>query len=241
MGIFNKKFLIETRKNSLVVMAEEKFKSNSKKNKKIWKDGVNQRANEKLLMVSETIKAVVEDNVEIKNNENSFETIMTFSEEKHINEMKMYYYSRNTLFARVFDLIFKSEIKAFKETGVEENLDIGIKFKGGVKFKDVEFVNFNNKQEEMELTDYLNGIDIIKRKILKLEIFDFRIKYNCTHRSWTILLGMGKGSTVWSLFPPVLMMVDFTKLDAIRTIELFRLVLVALKAFEKNKTLFSAA
>lgn len=49
-----------------------------------------------------------------------------------------------------------------------------------------------------------------------------------------ISLVTGKGSVVWMLFPPVVQLTPFDKVDAVKMLEAFQLVVSELKMFTKQ-------
>jgi hypothetical protein len=102
--------------------------------------------------------------------------------------------------------------------------------------KSVSFVARSTGLEAAELTARLNTANLPNDKLLALEALDFRLGLDVTSGDWTISLATGKGSAVWSLFPPMIMFVDFSKSDAMRLIELFRLVCFEIKRFERRES-----
>jgi hypothetical protein len=224
--------MLETRNNSLIDMARRNEERRNAKNKSVFKDGVNQRASIKQMNVCRVISKVIPSGCSISE-QGLCKKRMVFEDTACMPALQLSYYSKNSLFARVFDLVIEAAFYA-DAVGAEllgEDMDIGIRYTGGLKIKDAFFDARIENRTARALIERLNGIEPIKRRILCLETTDVRLNYNCDSKQWKLALSTCKGSTVWSLMPPVLMLIDFTETDAMRLVELFQLLTHTVKTF----------
>ena len=74
------------------------------------------------------------------------------------------------------------------------------------------------------LAERLNSIKIIKDRIFHLELIDFKLRYETHKHCWYVGIATGKGSSVWMLFPPAVMLTPFKEADSIKMLELFQLI-----------------
>jgi hypothetical protein len=159
-----------------------------------------------------------------------------FTDSDPICELNLSYYSKNSLFARVFDLVAETGFSAVRhgEYGIAGDLNVGIRYSGGLKIRDAAFDARSSGAETLDLVSRLNDVGLVRERILSLEATDVRINYDSVRQHWKIGMATGKGSAVWSLLPPVLMLIQFTETDAIKMLELFRLLVHTIKQFERR-------
>lgn len=215
-----------SRKDNRKTLLDLYYDKSSRKNikgKRTFKDGVNQRADIKQDLVITSILNVVDNKAQVIKNDLCFKQIV-FSDLNMIDTLNISYYTRNNLFSRIFDLIIESTLIYEKTDSTKDNIEITIKYNGKLKASDVTFEAVSNNPDTLLLAKRLNMVSIIKDRIFYLELLDFKLKYNQKSKTWYIGLATGKGSSIWMLFPPTVMLTPFNQLDAIKMLELFQLV-----------------
>lgn len=230
-----KNSFIESRNTSLIVLADERKRAREKAGKTVWKDGVNQRANIKQREVCSKFNNVLDENCNITEVD-LCEKNIDLTGVDHIDRINVYYYSKNSFFARVFDLILQTSYHS-KKRNIKNEIELAIEFQGNFKIKDANFITRKGSALGSELAEKLNEVSLIKERILKLEAIDIRLQYDPKTYEWKIGLATGKGSTVWSLLPPLMMLVNFSDSDTIKVIELFQLIICEIMEFEKEHIL----
>lgn len=217
-------------------MARKRDFLRAAKNKDVFRDGVNQRASIKQMLVAETISGAAPCDVQIiqpslcKKN-------LVFDKLDYVDVLKLSYYSKNNLFSRIFDLIAQTTFQSTMQGGRkhEKDIRIGIAFEGRLKIKSASFFCRQGDANIEGLISRLNDLDLIKERILSLEVTDVKINYDHRAQSWTLGLATGKGSTLWNLFPPLMMLVNFSKQDAIHLLELFQLMTHEIMKWERHE------
>lgn len=223
--------IIETKNNTLIDMARKQASQRAAKNKHIFKDGVNQRASIKQKIVCDTIAKVTPCKTEILE-PSLCKKIMKFENLDYIKDLKLTYYSKNNLFTRIFDFIAESTFPS--ASAFASDIRIGITYDGKIKMKGVSFIPGTHGQAAAELSKRLNDIPMISQRILNLESTDIKITYSCKTNNWSVGFASGKGSTIWSLFPPLVMLTPFTPQDAVHLLELFQLITHTIKGYEQE-------
>jgi hypothetical protein len=232
--------ILESENNSLIDMARGVERRRLARGKPIFKDGVNQRASLKQREVCEIISDALPGQCAIYEPELCRKRLV-FDGIDYLESIDISYYSKNSLFARVFDLVAESSFPAGEILLPDgEEIDIGVSFTGGLKIKSAVFKARLAGRIAAETAERLNAVSLLNDKLLALEAVDFRISLERASGNWTIGMATGKGSTVWSLFPPMLMLVDFSKSDAMRLIELFKIAALEIKRFERRHSAASA-
>lgn len=233
MGILKGEHFIETRKHSLVSMATDRQAFRQASGKQVFRDGINQRATIKLKNVCQSFVDAVGGEAEIEDVD-LLQKKLYFKNLDYVDHLKLFYYSKNSLFARVFDLIV--EARYTNERAVlNHDMEIAVKQKGTMKNKEIQFISLDKTEDGKHLAALLNKRDLIKDRILHIEALDFKIKYMANRSEWMIGLGTARGSTVWSLIPPVLMLIEISRTDAIKVMELFQLSIAEIANFNTKR------
>lgn len=228
--------LIRTNRNTLLDLASKNCEVRSLKHKKTFKDGVNQRASIKQRQLVDAIAKVAKCNTQIIEPDLCKKELY-FDDFPYINSIRVSYFTKNNLFSRIFELIMESSFKAVIENRFETDIELGISYKGRLKVSDVSFTALSQNDSALCFAERLNQIDLIAKRVLHLEALDLKIRYSASSSTWTVGLATGKGSTVWTLFPPLLMLVPFTEADAMRLLELYQLIIYEIKQFESIDTI----
>ncbi len=221
------------RKKSIIDMSAERESKRIRKGKNIFKDGVNQRASIKQREIVKTIEQVMPGKVTMEELDLGRKHL-TFEGVSHIDHLDLIYYTKNNLYSRIFELVAEMRFCAGKNAGVDENIQIGMKYEGVMVVKDITFIPLNDNDKSLKLSEELNNNNLLKDRILHLQALDFRITYDGEKGEWGISLVTGKGSVVWMLFPPVVQLTPLDKVDAVKMIEAFQLAVSELKLFTKR-------
>lgn len=227
--------LFGSRHHSLLALAYRRERERQRTGKEIYKDGVNQRASLKQNQLTDVFKQIFGEKVEIKSPALCKKNLW-FSGLEYVDNITLSYFSKNSLFTRIFELITQTTLDSIntgaKSTLPLENIEIGIKFLGSLHTEKVVFTVISGGEKAEDLARKLNEVDLIKNRIIYLEALDVRLTYEYTAQKWIIGLATGKGSVVWSLIPPVHMLIRFTKTDAARLVEFFQLTAFEIRKFE---------
>lgn len=200
------------------------------KNKRIFQDGVNQRADIKQQEIVKAITQVAPCKVntielDLCRKELNFEAL------PNIPQLNISYFTKNTLFARIFELIIDMRFQATAGSAPKEQIELSVKHTGDIRTKYAHFIPLTDCDCAQRLADQLNSVSLILERILHLEALDVKVAYDSVTRDWLISLATGKGSVVWMLFPPLVQLVPFSTMDAIKLIELYQLLVHELKNF----------
>ena len=222
MGIFKKKTLID--------LSAEKEKRRREKNKRVFKDGVNQRANIKQREVVQSIKSVVPCAVQVEEPDLG-KKVLIFDKLTNLERLTLTYFCKNNLFARIFDLVAEAVYEPNVNHGIKDDIEIGMTYLGSATIKDCAFTIISGSDSADKLLGQLNANKLLKKRVLHLQVLDLKIKYNGASGRWDLGIATGKGSVVWMLFPPLVQLTPLDETDAIKLIELFQLLTGEIKSF----------
>lgn len=200
------------------------------KNKHVFQDGVNQRADIKQREITKTISQIAPCSVDTVELDLCHKTLL-FHGLPNIQQLDISYFTKNTLFARIFELIVDMRLPCPDDPAPEENIQLGIRQTGGMRARQAYFMALTKCACAQQLAEHLNKIPLILDRILYLEALDVKISYDAATQEWLISLATGKGSVVWMLFPPVVQLVPFSSVDAVKLIELYQLIASEVKRF----------
>lgn len=220
--------LIRTNSGTLLDIAEKNRDKRALKDKRAIKDGINQRANIKQRQLVDVIAQVADCQTKIVEADLCKKEIF-FDGLPYIDSFRISYFTKNNLFSRIFELIIESSFTS--ENTFETDMELGISYQGRINASEVNFIPLSQNEAALHLAKRLNQIDLISKRILHLQAVDLKIRFSLSSNTWTIGFATGKGSTVWALFPPMLMLVPFTEVDAIKLLELYQLIIYEIKQF----------
>lgn len=218
------------KQKTLIDLAHEKTLARNAKNKRMFQDGVNQRANIKQREITKVITQIAPccvNTVEL----DLCHKKLQFENLPNIQQLDISYFTKNTLFARIFELIVDMRIPCGVKQAPNENIQLNIRQTGGIRTKQASFVPLTEYGSAKHLAARLNHIPLIWDRILHLEALDMKINYDIATKEWAISLATGKGSVVWMLFPPVVQLVPFSPTDAVKLIELYQLIASEVRCF----------
>ena len=221
------------RGKTLLDLSTSRNEAREKKNKKVFVDGVNQRANIKQdLVIDNIVAAVGDEKVEVTKID-LCKKHLHFNDLTMLDDLKISYYTRNNLFSRIFDFIAEATIDT-SENKFTKAVEIGLKYEGILRKKEIVFIPIINNDVSIKLAECLNSLTLLKERVRHLELLDYRVKFDPGPNQWYIGIGTGKGSCVWMLFPPAVLLTPLDQQDAIKLIELFQLTSKALITFEHH-------
>ena len=221
---------------SLIEMNRKKNVKAETNCKKKFVDGVNQRADRKQDDVVNVFKDILGETCTVDKIDLCHK-VLNFEHQNMLKYIDISYYTTNSVFARIFDLILTTQINSSCPellSDERDNIAIGVDFKGSLRISGMSLIPVKKSIVASKLAEVLNTVSLINDRTLYMEATDIRVEYDVTQKKWIIGMATGKGSTVWSMMPPVVMLIKFTALDAIRTIELFQLIIHEIKKFEAN-------
>ncbi len=208
---------------TLLDLSLDRAASKESRGKKAFRDGVNQRADIKQGQVVDMICKVVDGKADVIKKDLCSRRII-FKDLKLVDSLDISYHTRNNLFSRIFDLVIETEISADETIDIPENIEIRTKYNGAIKITDLDFMPMTQNPSAVALAERLNSIKIIKDRIFHLELIDFKLRYETHKHCWYVGIATGKGSSVWMLFPPAVMLTPFKEADSIKMLELFQLI-----------------
>lgn len=221
------------KRKTLIELSEEKEFLRNQKGKNIFKDGVNQRADIKQNEVVQSIEKVVPCAIKTESIDLGRKKI-TFESLANISELSLTYFTKNNLYTRIFELLVGMSFPS--ESDISCNLSLKIHYTGNIKISNVFFEGTYHNPLEQKLAEQLNQVSLIKDRVLCLQALDLMVKYDTSSQKWDLGVATGKGSVVWTLFPPVLQLTPLDCTDAIKLIELFQLLVAEIKSFEQAIT-----
>lgn len=227
--------MIQKKKESktLLDLANDRSTAREKKNKKVFKDGVNQRADIKQDLAIENIVAIAGCDVEITKYD-LCKKLLQFERLPLLKDLKISYYTRNNLFSRIFDFLAETSFATSSDADISVPMEIGLKYQGNLKTKGLTFIPLTRDDVTEKLAAQLNSVELLKDRVRYLQLLDYRIKYDPEAKKWYVGVATGKGSAVWMLFPPLVMLTPLSQQDAIKLIELFQLTIKEVSSFENH-------
>jgi hypothetical protein len=145
---------------------------------------------------------------------------------EYIDRLSLRYRMENRFFAIIYDLLIETEVKPREGRRPSGPVSIGADLKGRIYVSDAEWVVRTAEPGDDALAGEiatLLGTDLVRQRILDLDLADIRLDYDPGAGVWTIGCRSIIGSTTWNLIPPITQLISPKGEECVKLMEFFEL------------------
>ncbi|MDR1797514.1 MAG: hypothetical protein LBR44_08785 [Clostridiales Family XIII bacterium] len=143
-----------------------------------------------------------------------------------IHCLRLRYRVENRFFAMLFDLLLETTVAPGKGRAPQGAMRFEVELKGKMFVTGAEFLLCRCGEDDIERADEilsLLGSDLIRDRILALDLADIVISYDPAQDIWAIRCRSNIGSTTWNLIPPLMQLIKPRDGECVKLMEFFEL------------------
>ncbi|MDR0596685.1 MAG: hypothetical protein LBG50_04010 [Clostridiales Family XIII bacterium] len=187
---------------------------------------ITRKAEAKLDYVADTFKAAL--GPHCTGVERSFlDKTLLFKGLSFIDHLRLRYRVENRFFAVMYDLVANVTIPVRGASAPSGDVRIAAELKGKMFVKDAAFALVSCGEGDAAQADKimeLLGTELIRERILSLDLADIQISYSAGAGEWDIKCRSIIGSTTWNLIPPITQLIKPKQEECVRLVEFYELI-----------------